>query len=219
MKELRNKARSIGKTGVVPTLDANATVVKSDSLIDPELHEAVKQAFKDLIAEQATNPDWHPGSNNLVQDLLHPSMYPLVYGESKVIAQEVVGVEDAIPKWAGKGDVIKLEVFDDEPTRFYAETENNEGGLVPSCFWSEKYQWLPANLAFQDDGSVKFTSYINNLHPTKHSGIYRTIEKLVEKALPMWDQCLSTIEGYEEDHHRGGAGRTRSRYIDLGDCE
>lgn len=61
--------------------------------------------------------------------------------------------------------------------------------------YSSNYQWLPANLAFQGDGSVKLTSCINNLHPNKYPEIYRTIEKLVDSALPLWDQCLSSGEG------------------------
>lgn len=53
------------------------------------------------------------------------------------------------------------------------------------------YQWLPANLAFQEDGTVRFTSYINNLHPRKHPEIYALVEKLVDKAIPAWDRVLS----------------------------
>ncbi|KAF0319221.1 metalloprotease [Colletotrichum asianum] len=30
-------------------------------------------------------------------------------------------------------------------------------------------------------------SYINNLHPKHHAGLYTTIEKVLEKGLPMWD--------------------------------
>jgi hypothetical protein len=39
----------------------------------------------------------------MVQDLVRPSMYLLVYGQSRVFKEEVVGVEDAITKWAEKG--------------------------------------------------------------------------------------------------------------------
>lgn len=65
------------------------------------------------------------------------------------------------------------------------------GDKVHPSFWSNRYQWLPANVKFQDDGSVKFTSYINNLHPVRHKEVYATIEKLVERALPAWDYCLA----------------------------
>jgi hypothetical protein len=83
------------------------------------------------------------------------------------------------------------------------------GGTIPPHFWSQEYQWLPSNVKFEKDGQVKFTSYINNLHPQKYPEIYRTIEKLVETALPAWDQCLTLLTRYKA---KAGAGRTESRF-------
>ena len=42
----------------------------------------------------------------MVQDLVHPSMYPLVYGRSRGFQEENVGVADAVEQWAGRGEVI-----------------------------------------------------------------------------------------------------------------
>jgi hypothetical protein len=67
---------------------------------------------------------------------------------------------------------------------------------------------LPANIAFTEDGGVKFTSYINSLHPNLYPDIYRTIEQLVGKSLPMWDQCLRLATGYDSFE---GAGRLATR--------
>jgi hypothetical protein len=66
-------------------------------------------------------------------------------------------------------------------------------------------------VAFQDDGSVKFTSYVNNLHPVKYSGIYQAIERLIATALPAWDQCLVLNTG-SNDIVKVGAGRMHSRF-------
>ena len=82
---------------------------------------------------------------------------------------------------------------------------------VPRHYWSTNYQWLPANLAFQEDGTVKFTSYINNLHPNKYPQIYRTVEKLIDKAIPTWDQCLSEYTN-SDDSDKATAGRHNSRF-------
>jgi hypothetical protein len=103
--------------------------------------------------------------------------------------------------WAGKGTMIPK---DDETTAKKREQNANNcnSELVTRSFWSDTYQWLPANLAFQQDGHVKFTSYINNLHPDKYADIYKTIEKLVETSVPMWDQCLALMRA------GGGAGDT-----------
>jgi Protein of unknown function (DUF4246) len=204
VEELRDKARYFEETGLIPTLDATATVVKSDVLVGDELRESLRKAFRRLHADQAVSPDWHPGSDNMVQDLVHPSMYPLVYGRTRVLEDEIVGVADAIEKWAGKGDIIKKEAT--EPANRPADFANFSN--VPPTYWSSSYQWLPANVAFQEDRSVKLTSYINNLHPKKYPEIYRTIEKLIETVLPAWDQCLQTYK----DFKRYGPGRIKSRF-------
>ena len=110
-------------------------------------------------------------------------------GRSKFLSEEVVGVANAVESWAGKGEVLpKAEA---EAADAY---DGIGGSHLPNQFWSEKFQWLPANLAFQSDGTVKFTSYINNLHPTKYADIYHTIEKLIDTAIPAWDHCLTESE-------------------------
>jgi hypothetical protein len=71
-------------------------------------------------------------------------------------------------------------------------------------------------VGFKDDGSVEFTSYINNLHPNKFPDIYRTIETLVEASLPLWDQCLAMVMG---DDEKIGAGRIWPRRAGPDDLE
>jgi Protein of unknown function (DUF4246) len=182
-------------------------VAKSDKLVAPDLHEQLRNAFETLQKDQATSPDWHPNSNDMVQDLVHPSMYPLVYGRSKVLKTESVGVKEAINIWSGKGDVIEKDGW--LPDHNGRRIRYRVGDGIPDDYWSDTYQWLPANVAFQDDGSVKFTSYINNLHPVKYSAIYHAIEKLIATSLSTWDQCLSL---HEDSRTREGAGRMHSRF-------
>lgn len=184
-------------------------------MVSQELHDALRSAFAKLQADQAANPDFHPGTNNLVQNLVHPSMYPLVYGRSRFLADEVVGVDNAINAWAGKGEIIPRPAdWGDDPTpeerrRWRGGFPFSAGGsAIPPSYWSTRYQWLPSNIRFKTDGGVQFTSYINNLHPTKYRDIYHTIEKLIEQALPMWDQCLAQYS----DHERVGAGPLHSRF-------
>jgi hypothetical protein len=205
VKELRSKAKYYEQSGIIPTLDACASVAKSDKLVSVDLHELLRSAFDKLKADQSESPDWHPSSSDMVQDLVHPSMYPLVYGRSNVIKEEVVGVEDAVEKWAGKGETIEKDCTPPENQYAYGV---GSGTVLPE-YWSDTYQWLPANVAFKEGGGVEFTSYINNLHPTKYPDVYRTIEKLIEASLPAWDQCLALASGY---HSKEGAGRTESRF-------
>ncbi|KAG9235734.1 hypothetical protein BJ875DRAFT_458275 [Amylocarpus encephaloides] len=207
VQELRNKARYYEKSGLIPTIDACASVVKSDKFVSSKLLTELRNAFDKLKADQRDSPDWHPKSDKMVQDLIHPSMYPLVYGRSRVFNEEVVGVSDAIDKWAGKGEVIAKDDY--KPAANDHFRCGIGGSTVPPSFWSDTYQWLPSNVAFQDGGHVRFTSYVNNLHPNKYPDIYGTIERLIERALPAWDQCLGLSVGYNE---KMGAGRVESRF-------
>ncbi|KAL8371883.1 hypothetical protein RB595_001608 [Gaeumannomyces hyphopodioides] len=186
VEELRAKARHFEETGVVVTLDLGASVAKSDTLVTPELHAELQASFAKLKADQASTPDWHPKTDEKVQNLVHPSMYPLVYGRTRVLRQEVVGVADAIDLWAGKGDVLPKCTGDPA-----ADALPFHSVRVPSDFWSDTFQWLPSNVAFHDDGGIRFTSYINNLHPQKYPRIYRALERLIATSIPLWEQCLT----------------------------
>lgn len=185
-------------------------MVKSDTLVKTALRNALRQAFEKLQADQRDAPDWHPNSGDMVQDLVHPSMFPLVYGRSKVLKDEVVTVTDAVEKWAGKGEIIpKMEESDIAPASLWGRSVSLGSLNVPDSYWSTSYQWLPSNVALLDDGSVKLTSYINNLHPRKYADIYATIEKIIETAIPAWDQCLVEYRRYSD---RRGPGRKASRF-------
>jgi len=172
-------------------------VSKSDTIVSDDLHALLSKAFDILLNDQAAGPDWHPKSNNMVRDLVHPSIYPLIYGQTKVVKHELVGVKDAIEKWSNRGDIIsKPESTSHQPP--FDGIPMDVSDDVPREYWSETYQWLPANVSFQDNGSVKFTSYINNLHPNRYPQIYHTIESLVQTALPAWDQCLAMNVNYNQ---------------------
>jgi hypothetical protein len=102
---------------------------------------------------------------------------------------EVVGVADAVDKWSGKGEIVQeayIGTVGPDRDRWVNEDSSQRD------YWSQRYQWLPANLAFQDDGTVRFTSYINNLHPAKHPEVYRLVEQLIDTAIPAWDRVLSS---------------------------
>lgn len=196
-------------------MDAAACVAKSDTFVSSDLHNELSSAVFKLKSDQSLDPDWHPNSNDMVLDLVHPSMYPLIFGHSKVFRDEVVGIDNAVSAWSGKGTTIEKDtwVFDRDRDRF----SYSVGGSIHPNYWNDTYQWLPANVSFQDDNSVKFTSYINNLHPGKYADMYHTIEKLIETALPMWDQCLRVDPASDpEDNMRFKA---RIDYPDQGEAE
>lgn len=83
IQQLRFLATKITEGGVRPS-PVNR-VFESDAVLDEELRSSVLQALRPLEEVPKGEKDWHPGSNNQVLDLVHPSLYPLVYGLSRRI--------------------------------------------------------------------------------------------------------------------------------------
>jgi len=111
--------------------------------------------------------DWHPGSGDLVRNLIDPSLYPIVYGRT-------------MGKALGSGTVTILEPpeLDDDDPRFI----------------SKRFQWIPSDFSVSGDGKVTLTSpYINNIHPTRHKELYSVISGILERALPMFERVLSDL--------------------------
>jgi hypothetical protein len=40
---------------------------------------------------------------------------------------------------------------------------------------------------------IRITSYINNLHPSKHQRLYKIIDDIITKAVPLWNMTLSAL--------------------------
>ncbi|KAF3272404.1 hypothetical protein TWF970_010031 [Orbilia oligospora] len=65
--------------GLEPDMDC---VWRSDSLVDEELRKELIEAVATLENVPEDQKDWHPGSNKQVLDLVHPSLWPVIYGHS-----------------------------------------------------------------------------------------------------------------------------------------
>ncbi|EXF82336.1 hypothetical protein CFIO01_01795, partial [Colletotrichum fioriniae PJ7] len=183
LAELREKAKLFEATGLIPIFDASSVVIKSDSAITPEVKEELKQGVAALEDIPENEKDWHPGSDGKVLDLVHPSLWPLVFGKSRIVFDKRILLEDTLAA-CGTGDVIPV------PKKRYTDHSSSDD------LWSVKYQWLPCDIDLEE-GKPKIMSYINNLHPQHHAGLYTTIEKVLEKALPMWDLVYRWHEDYE----------------------
>ncbi|KDQ16766.1 hypothetical protein BOTBODRAFT_106669 [Botryobasidium botryosum FD-172 SS1] len=66
-------------------------VWKSDSLISTGLCDTLLKCVARLEDVPDGKKDWHPNSNNQVLDLVHPSLYPLVYGRTRVYEKDGAG--------------------------------------------------------------------------------------------------------------------------------
>lgn len=179
--ELRAQAPVAEARGFTEVLDANAAVYISDTAVDHDTKMALRSGVSPLENVREGLKDWHPGSDGKVLDLVHPSLYPLIYGTSRYLPNAIVPLKDCA-RYVGQGDVMPTLDEDDVP----------EG-------YSSEHQWLPCEVNLDDAGNAIITSYINNLHPEEHGTLYTAIERVITKSVPMWQSALrSTLIQHEE---------------------
>ncbi|EWC43842.1 hypothetical protein DRE_07286 [Drechslerella stenobrocha 248] len=73
------KAEGGAAAGVEPDLDG---VWRGDGLVDEDLRKELLAAVATLEDVPEDEKDWHPGSDKQVLDLVHPSLWPIVYNRS-----------------------------------------------------------------------------------------------------------------------------------------
>lgn len=148
---------------------------------------ALSQSVRPLEEVSDRLKDWHPGSDGLVLDLLHPSLFPLEYGVSRILPTGKVPLDRCV-EYIGLGEICPVpSVLEDQRSPERRPSWQNMKGLLP---WGS-YQWLPSEVTFDDNGVAKIDSYINNLHPDVHQPLYEVLSKAVGKAVPLWEECLS----------------------------
>ncbi|KAJ7293978.1 hypothetical protein C8J57DRAFT_1270505 [Mycena rebaudengoi] len=159
-----------------PSLAEDVGVFVSDGLVPVELHRELVFHLDALAKREPL--DFHPGSHGKIQDIIHPSLYPFVLGESVVTD-------------LSKSSTLPLEKFSTE-----VEVDNRHG---PDTFTS-RYSWIPSVFAVSQDGKdVQIQSYINGLGPREQfPRLYRLIEKIFLLSLPHFERTMSFRYQYSE---------------------
>ncbi|CAK9780328.1 unnamed protein product [Cutaneotrichosporon oleaginosum] len=191
--ELRDKATADeasardGTGGITMVLDTAAAVFKADGRVPEDVRASLLDAVKPLEAQE---PDWHPGSDGKVLDLVHPSLWPLVYGTTTQLDSEM-GMDEAI-SLIGSGEVVPVP------------TAASLGLGKPSRrrMWSKRFQWLPCEISFGPDGKgqAQVTSYINNAHPAEHAALYPVVARVIDAALPMLQAAYDCVMSYPHEN-------------------
>lgn len=189
IKELQWKTSCLEKHGYFEVFE---NVIKSDTAVSKELQDALKEAVKPLEDVPEDKKDYHPGSDDKVLDLVHPSLFPVLYGKTRVLPDEVLGLEDCLD-YIGKGEVIPTP-SDSEPAANSSDKHRRrEVSDLPVL--SNKFQWMPCDIYISKDGECHILSYINNAHPVKHRTLYQAIETIISRTVPLWEASLT-----EKDH-------------------
>ncbi|KAJ7911050.1 hypothetical protein B0H13DRAFT_2010372 [Mycena leptocephala] len=156
----------------------------SDRLISTGVSDRLRAAVIELERVPDDMKDWHPGSNGQVLDLVHPSLYCIVYGRMSY------------------ADLTRLE-----PPEYEAlQVTDHWVGDRPVPV-SDSFCWLPSDFSVDSiDGLIKLVSpYINNLHPTKHKALYSVIETVLSSFVPLFEQVLRDIPL--------GSGRIKTKLV------
>jgi hypothetical protein len=123
--ELKHKAAVFKQTGFVHVY--NGDVLKSDCAIPAELQAALRAAVVPLENEATDKQDYLPGSNNQVFNIVDPSLFPLIYGMSRILTDSTIGLDDCLSR-SGQGEI----------------TSSERGAKLG--WYSKRFQWLPCNV-------------------------------------------------------------------------
>ncbi|KAL4860838.1 hypothetical protein BDV12DRAFT_87738 [Aspergillus spectabilis] len=181
LDELQWKTTAFKNTGILRSYDPG--VVKSDTAIERDLQKQLQDLVKPLEEEPK---DYHPGSGNKVVDLVHPSLFPLVYGQSRILTDKLTTTDNCFLS-IGQGELTKVP---EAPPVNYRHQHNH---------YSNQFQWLPCDVKFNNNGECQIASYINNLHPAKHRNLYHVLEKILTRTIPLWNETLHG-GGYRFQH-------------------
>ncbi|KAG8901221.1 hypothetical protein FRB99_005476 [Tulasnella sp. 403] len=154
-------------------------IYQSDKLIAEDARQRLIDGVARLENVPDEKKDWHPRSNQLVLDLVHPSLYCLVYGRTlgypKNKDRSTCTTTDLAPIPAPDPERLEEEGF-------------------PEYTISTRFQWIPTDFSIAPDGSsAKALGYINNLHPSTYADLYPTIEALVARFSFLFDRVLTDL--------------------------
>lgn len=166
--------------GAVPS--AVELVWLADGLVPPDLATEVVNMAAALQARSP--PDWHPGSEGLVRDLLHPSLYCYVAGVSR--RRPMAAQRSDLP-W---GEFLTSGAVE-PPPRLPSSHDSWRQRAV-----TETHLWLASSFGVYPDGRTVETlsHYINGLHPVNEAAAYGVIERLLCTMLPLFEAVLTDAQ-------------------------
>lgn len=135
ISELVLKSKEHSTSGWIVAYDPG--VLKSDVAISNDLKLELQTAIEPLENVSETAKDWHPNSNNQVLDLVHPSLWPLMYGYTKILVPPRKCNDDPLTN-LGAGILLQPITTEAVPWEY-----------------SKVFQWLPADMQYNDKKEPK----------------------------------------------------------------
>lgn len=141
-----------------PTFALNADVYKSDSALSEPFKQTLQKAMTDFEKRVQTT-DYPPTTRT--RHVVDPSLFPLVFGRSRVLpGPTVVSLDDCISR-CGEGLVVAIpdpvETEDEE-----AITSDSWIDLATLPEYSARFQWLPCEVDISGERARSVsTSYLH----------------------------------------------------------
>ncbi|KAJ2879367.1 hypothetical protein H4R27_005354, partial [Coemansia aciculifera] len=167
----------------------------SDTLIDTETTNELKNYATILESIWDRQKDWYPNDQSCVLNLIDPSLFSLIYSRSKLCHQSDTSSQAALKlEKAGEfpgsidGWHKALNIKEDGESDYYLPTDGQ------SCrYSSSEFSWLPSEFRVDDNGAVTIESYVNNVHPVRHAALYPIITCVFSKFLPLLEQVVTDL--------------------------
>lgn len=155
-------------------------VWQSDQLIPDEIKQALITSVYSLENVPEKEKDWHPGTNQQILDLVHPSLFCYVNETTRIINEKdrLIALDNAV-ECIGLGETVDIN----------AKSKKHSSDV--NYTKSRTYQWLPAEFNVSKEGQVTIESYINNLHPVENKELYGIIGQIFERFIPLFNKTLT----------------------------
>ncbi|KAF3177370.1 hypothetical protein TWF788_007801 [Orbilia oligospora] len=148
-------------------------VWREDWDADEELRMELINAVTTLENVPKGKKDWHPGSNKQVLDLVHPSLWPIIYNRT-------------------------LSLQTGEPIQPPKDTKIDSIGFSNKfCWLPSEFEVSP------DGTKTTIKSYINNLASDEQKSLfYPILEKIFTKFVPLFNHVLADLKVGTHDFRR-----------------
>ncbi|KAJ1790860.1 hypothetical protein LPJ59_005089, partial [Coemansia sp. RSA 2399] len=127
--------------------------------------------------------------------LMCPSMHVLDFNRTLFIAQDEIRSPEAALDYMGHGTCPgACEKWD----ALYEKLDERHQIGWDYMDSGSKYCWrsrsmLPCEVDVDSNGKARLVSYVNNLHPVRHRGLYRTIEEILARMIPLFEEVLTDM--------------------------
>lgn len=190
VEEVKYYVENFLRSGVIPAIDGG--VIKSDcrisSVLKNELQRTIAYLRRDACVQLSTH--------DVVVDVVDPYLFPFAWARTRTLGRGELTLSKCISR-SGEGETVKMPLQEDcvqkDPAKYPSDMA-----------WSRRFQYLPFDVKFDNrgEGGSRVTSYINNVHPTAHQDFYSVLEKLIDAAIPMFNQTLMDLKAPGHSNQR-----------------